>query len=215
MSPKLLLKVILSIILLCVGLIFQALHAKNFGVRGVTWQIKEQNLIDVLSQKAAKQDIRSLQEKMREKAKSQSLRPTPLNLPRAEKTTHHEYVPVTTLGQDLKDDKGRIFAKKGSSINVLSKMPLFATKLLFINADDAAQIKFAQKIIQENTALKVILTGGNILDTTNILQVPVYFDQQGKITDKLGITHLPAFVTRVDLSLDVAQIAILEDGNEI
>lgn len=190
-------------------------NAKNLGLRGVVWQIKEHNLINVLESKAAEQDVTALQNKMRAKAKQQSLRPTPLSLPRAQKTTHHEYVPITTLGQDLRDDKGRVFARKGTSINVLSKMPLFSKKLLFIDADDGAQCQFAKKVIKKNTNIKVILTGGNVLDARNALQAPVYFDQQGKITEKLGVSHVPALVTRVDLALDVAEIAITEQGNEI
>jgi hypothetical protein len=69
--------------------------------------------------------------------------------------------------------------------------------LLFIDARDTAQVKRASGILDERGGkLKVILTGGSYLDLMRRWKRPVFFDQQGTLTEKLGIRHVPALVTQ-------------------
>jgi conjugal transfer pilus assembly protein TraW len=44
--------------------------------------------------------------------------------------------------------------------------------------------------------VKVILTGGSYLDLMRRWQRPVFYDQQGSLTTKLGIRQVPALVTQ-------------------
>ena len=44
--------------------------------------------------------------------------------------------------------------------------------------------------------VKVILTGGSYLDLMRRWQRPVFYDQQGNLTTKLGIRQVPALVTQ-------------------
>ena len=44
--------------------------------------------------------------------------------------------------------------------------------------------------------MKVILTGGAYLDLMRRWQRPVFYDQQGNLTTKLGIRQVPALGTQ-------------------
>jgi conjugal transfer pilus assembly protein TraW len=79
--------------------------------------------------------------------------------------------------------------------------------LLFIDARDTAQIKRASGILDERGGkLKVILTGGSYLDLMHRWKRPVFFDQQGTLTEKLGIRHVPALVTQDGKRLKIEEI---------
>jgi conjugal transfer pilus assembly protein TraW len=52
----------------------------------------------------------------------------------------------------------------------------------------------------------VILTGGSYLDLMRRWKRPVFFDQQGTLTDKLGIRHVPALVTQDGKRLKIEEI---------
>jgi conjugal transfer pilus assembly protein TraW len=54
--------------------------------------------------------------------------------------------------------------------------------------------------------LKVILTGGSYLDLMRRWKRPVFFDQQGTLTEKLGIRHVPALVTQDGKRLKIEEI---------
>ena len=69
--------------------------------------------------------------------------------------------------------------------------------LLFIDARDREQVARARKLIDERQGkVKVILTGGSYLDLMRRWQRPVFYDQQGNLTTKLGIRQVPALVTQ-------------------
>ncbi len=60
---------------------------------------------------------------------------------------------------------------------------------------------------------KIILTGGAIKSVSNKLGARIYFDQEGRITQKLGITHVPAIVERKGDALLVTEQRIEGDSN--
>ena len=100
-------------------------------------------------------------------------------------------------------------AKTGAASAKLARRSASATRRLqdFIDARDAAQVKRASGILDERGGkLKVILTGGSYLDLMRRWKRPVFFDQQGTLTDKLGIRHVPALVTQDGKRLKIEEI---------
>jgi conjugal transfer pilus assembly protein TraW len=79
--------------------------------------------------------------------------------------------------------------------------------LLFIDARDAAQVGRARRILDERGGkVKVILTAGSYLDLMRRLKHPVFFDQQGQLTTKFGIRHVPALITQEGKRLRIDEI---------
>ena len=84
----------------------------------------------------------------------------------------------------------------GTVVNPLDSVTL-SQALLFIDARDREQVARARKLIDERQGkVKVILTGGSYLDLMRRWQRPVFYDQQGNLTTKLGIRQVPALVTQ-------------------
>lgn len=66
---------------------------------------------------------------------------------------------------------------------------------------------------QWNSLSKNPLSGNQLVGNQLVENQPVYFDQTGKLTKKLGIKHVPAVVTQEGLKLKVSEIA-LEEGTK-
>ena len=74
-------------------------------------------------------------------------------------------------------------------------------------ARDREQVARARKLIDERQGkVKVILTGGSYLELMRHWKRPVFYDQQGQLTDQLGIRHVPALVTQEGRRLRIDEI---------
>ncbi|EFM6411368.1 type-F conjugative transfer system protein TraW, partial [Escherichia coli] len=91
-------------------------------------------------------------------------------------------------------------------INPLDTVSL-AGPLYFLDADDERQVAwFNQQPAELNR--KVILVGGNIRDATKALNTRIYFDQDGSLSRRFGLTWIPAVVRQDGNSLVVTSAAM-------
>lgn len=185
-------------------------YSANLGVIGTTFPVAELSLMKFIE---SNQDV--IQKEWKSKVSEHTNRPKPLNLKRTNRTYTHFYKPVIVLQNDLLDEKGEVLWPKGTRVNALDNMSSYAPHWILFNADDNAQILFAKRMLKNYKKAKVILTGGAIDKAESELLSPIYFDQGGRITDKLGIKHVPAFVERFKDSLKISEVAISENGDEI
>ena len=110
---------------------------------------------------------------------------------------------------DVKDQNGRIVARRGTVIEPLKISPLQAG-LLFIDGRDEAQIQYALKAYRA-APLKIILVAGSAFDLrvrfkdliiNGSKTVPFYFDQRAMILRQLNslyridINSVPALLTQ-------------------
>lgn len=180
------------------------------GVVGEVFPVAEKSFLALIEEKL--QDPAILAD-FTEKTLRQIDRPRALKLTRALKTESHAYAPEVILKNDIVDHTGHVLWKQGTRINALEQLPSYQPYWIFLNADDAAQVRWASFQLHEN--YKIILTGGSIRNASASFQQEIFFDQGGRITRQLGITHIPARVKRKDNALIIEEIAIREDGHEI
>lgn len=188
--------------------------AKSLGVVGELWPVKERSMLALLKERAAKVNRAELKLHWQNRVKVRADRPEPLHLPRAEKSTRHRYEPIAHVTQDIVSADGHLIAGAGSSVNALAQLPGFKPEMLFFNADDKAQVRWAENKARQLPQAKLILTRGSIRAMELLFNRPIYFDQLGVITKKFAITHLPAHAYRRDLSIIIDELAIKENGNE-
>ena len=101
------------------------------------------------------------------------------------------------MTQDLADHNGKVFARAGEQFNPLDRVKM--SPMLFIDGDNEKQINWALKKISEKKIFrhdfaKIVLVKGSPFDLQEKLKRSIYFDQQGLLTKKLGIEHVPAIV---------------------
>lgn len=195
----------------------QELHAKSLGVLGQTFPVAEKSLLVLIYERLNSMQQQGqwegIERKWVNQVESHVMRPKPLGLARTDKKIIHYYTPIATVNQDVVDATGRIILNKGMSINALTQMPSYRPVWVFINYDDEAQRKFADSIRSKFSDIQWILTGGTIGDAEKQINQTIYFDQEGRISKKLKIKHVPALVTRSQDSLKVVEYAIGENGH--
>ncbi|HDP0034300.1 TPA: type-F conjugative transfer system protein TraW [Legionella pneumophila] len=194
-------------------------HAKSFGVVGEVFPVAEKSFLVLIEERlrtlTASGELESLHRKWINTVVNHTNRPIALGLERTNQTISHYYTSEITLSKDITDHKGKVLYPKGTHINALEHMPAYRPCWLFFNADDEAQIRWAQMQKSNCPNPKFVLTGGAINRTEKNLNAVIYFDQEGRITRKLHIEHVPARVTRQDNQLLIVEMAIKENGNVV
>ncbi|MEZ9291796.1 type-F conjugative transfer system protein TraW [Vibrio lentus] len=115
--------------------------------------------------------------------------------------------PSITIPKDIiAPTTGAVIAKAGTRVNPFDSrtwpkvdgqevLPQFELSkvLVFFDARDAQQRRFASEY-QNAKPIKWVLTGGSPNQMAALLEARMYFAQQGFLTEKLKITHVPAIV---------------------
>jgi len=188
-----------------------AVRAHDLGVIGPVYPIAEPNLLEVilarLRDAEASGVLARLQRDAQARAKHQIEQPAAIvKLTKTTKARSFFYDPSTVVPYAILDADGKLLVPPGTTVNPLDTVSL-SQALLFIDARDTAQVKRASAILdQRGGKLKVILTGGSYLDLMRRWKRPVFFDQQGTLTEKLGIRHVPALVTQDGKRLRIEEI---------
>ncbi len=173
----------------------------DLGTHGHTFEIAEPDLLKQITDGVKNLEKQTLIDKVR----SSISRPQPVaGITKATDTKVFYYDPSIIVPNDLKDQTGRIFHKAGVRINPLSYRAL-SKCIIFIDGDDETQVKWA--IEQKG---KIVLTSGSPTQLMDELDRPIYFDQGGKLTSKLGIKHVPAIVTQEGMKLKITELALSE-----
>ncbi len=185
-------------------------HANNLGVIGEVFQIKEPDLLQEIHQKltALEQSgqLNAMMQQINHQAEAQIKRPAPS--PEITTTSTPRvwlFDPSIVLNQTIQGEKGQVLWPKGTVINPLTRVSINET-LIFFNADDSRQVKWAAAEIANSTQpVKPILVQGDWSVLMKAWQRPVYFDQQGKLTTRFGITHVPAKLTQAGLKFRIEE----------
>ncbi|HGN8993519.1 TPA: type-F conjugative transfer system protein TraW [Klebsiella michiganensis] len=174
-------------------------QAADLGTWGDLWPVREQDMLQLITQR-----LQTLQttgkwdqtmDEFKQRVIENSQRPAPVEgIKRAEKYEQRWFDPSIRLTEDLKDNEGRVFARKGEVVNPLKTVP-FVQTLYFINGDDADQVAWMKRQVPETLMSKIILVRGSVPETSAALDSRIYFDQNGVLSQRFGLTTVPARIT--------------------
>ncbi|MBA3814895.1 MAG: type-F conjugative transfer system protein TraW [Alphaproteobacteria bacterium] len=209
----------IQLIILLSGMFTEACFAKDCGTQGVIYPIEEVDPIQIIQQKLkAMEDSGELKQRnleLQKKARASIERPKPVEgITRATISRTFIFDPTYIVKEDLYDHQGRVFAKKDTKINPLENISL-SQDLVFLDGDDEEQLAWVKDQLTKNTGIKpirLILVKGAPLKLAEDLEIPIYFDQGGTLTTKLGISHVPTFVSQVNLHLKIEEIVLPPSG---
>lgn len=188
-----------------------AARAQDLGVIGPVYPIAEPSLLEVILSKLREAEATGVLARLQRDAQANAKRgiEEPAPVARITKTTKARsfyYDPSIVVPYAITDAEGNMIVFRGTKVNPLDTVSL-SKALLFIDARDAAQVGRAGNILDERGGkVKVILTGGSYLDLMRRWKRPVFFDQQGSLTEKLGIRHVPALVTQEGKRLRIDEL---------
>ena len=212
----------LIIILLVLTIAILPVYAKDFGTQGHSYQITEQEFLQMIAERLKKIDMSKEQEKMQKVVRDRVKNPRAIESVKPATATRSFYFdPTYTLDKDVVLPCGKILHKAGTQVNPLEHMDL-NRRLLFIDARRIEQVKWLRaqldKPLQEQKELvedRVILVGGSPFTLKELLKDEhknkVYFDQNGELTTRFGITGSPAVVVQDGLRLRIDEIKLVKN----
>ena len=177
--------------LLLAGLILCSnAKALDLGIVGPTYAIAETNLLEVIEQRVNQLEP-SLVDRWKARAQMAVDRPKGRVLPRATTNQLRRFDPSIQVQESIRDEHGKVIIAKGTWVNPLRVNPL-PNALCFIDADDQAQVGWAQKRCVDD---QVVLVNGSPTQTAKALKRRIYFDQHSKLVDVFQIEALPVVLS--------------------
>ena len=190
--------------------------AMDLGTIGPVYPVKEPHLLDFIRQRLQGKERSGELKKLEEQASARGIdsvtRPQPVaGIQTAQAARTFYFDPTFTLDRNILDDKGNLLFPAGTRKNPLEIVAL-SKHLLFFDARDKRQVTRARALIAAYQARKVsvkpILVGGSYLDLMKSWRAPVYYDQQGVLTHRLGITKVPAIVSQEGMRLRIDELGL-------
>lgn len=185
---------------------------RDLGCYGETFPIQEVSLLDVIRHQlkglvdsdSLDQHQKLIQERMVHRIQH------PSSVEGLKPTTHPRAFtldPTFVLDQDIKDAQGRILYPQGTKINPLHYVSL-SKPLLFVDGD--VHQDWVKEQSKQSPHAKVILVKGSPLALEKDLNHPVYFDQGGFLSKRLGLSQIPARVTQQGDHLLIEEVLLTE-----
>ena len=188
-------------------------HATDLGVIGPTYAITEPHLLKMIAQRLREKErsgeLKRLEELARARGVQTVTNPPPIEGVRATQTARTFYVdPSFTLERNIQDGQGKLLFPAGTRKNPLEIVSL-SRHLLFFDARDRLQVSRARDLMAAYRGrVKPILTGGSYLDLMQSWRVPVFYDQQGLLVKRFGITQVPALVSQEGQRLRIDEMEV-------
>ena len=188
-------------------------RAMDVGVIGPTYEISEPHLLQMIEQRLREKErsgeLRRLESQARERGIATVKNPPPVAGLRATEAVRTFYFdPSFTLDRNVLGPQGELLFAAGTRKNPLEVVSL-SRHLLFFDARDPRQVGRARQLIAlYQGRVKPILVGGSYLDLMQSWHVPVYYDQQGLLTRRRGITQVPALVSQEGRRLRIDELAV-------
>lgn len=198
---------------LALTLLCASAHATDLGVLGPTYEIKEPHLLQMIEQRLREKEksgeLARIEEEARIRGTDAVRNPQPVASVHATLSARTFYFdPTFTLDRNIVGVKGELLFPAGTRKNPLEIVSL-SRHLLFFDARDSRQVRRAHELLTHYQGkVKPILTGGSYLDLMKSWRVPVYYDQHGLLTRRLGITQVPALVSQEGQRLRIDELEV-------
>ncbi|MEM6415608.1 MAG: type-F conjugative transfer system protein TraW [Pseudomonadota bacterium] len=183
------------------ALFCEAARAEDLGVRGEVFPVAEPDLFSEIQARfnrlEAAGEVDRINQRLRDRAIATAERPPRVEgIDRTTDPRSFHFDPTVVVQENIVTPDGRIIASAGDTFNPLDYTPM-QQRLVFFDGDDLEQVEWARaEIAGTDAQVQPILIGGPVLELTRNWRRQVFFDQGGKITERFGISQVPARVIR-------------------
>lgn len=194
-------------------LVGAAAQATDLGTLGPTYGIAEPHLLQMIEQRLREKErsgeLARIEQEARQRGTDTVRHPPALaNVRTTQAARTFFYDPTYTLDRNILGAQGELLFAAGTRANPLDVVSL-SRHLIFFDARDARQVRRARELMAHYQGrVKPILTGGSYLDLMKSWRIPVYYDQQGLLTRRLGITQVPALVSQEGRRLRIDEMEL-------
>lgn len=187
--------------------------AHDLGTLGPTYPIAEPHLLQMIEQRLREKErsgeLARIAEEARARGQQAVRQPEPVAGVRTTiRPRSFHFDPSVVLAQDVVGARGERLFAAGTRANPLDVVTL-SRPLVFFDARDRRQVRQARALLdREGGRAMPVLTGGSYLDLMAAWRTPVYYDQQGLLTRRLGITQVPALVSQEGRMLRIDEMEV-------
>ncbi len=194
----------------------QRTEARDYGRLGATFPIAEPDLLATIEARLraaqASGEMARVNADFARRTEERVRRPAPVaGIGATEQARSWTFDPTIVLERDIRDQKGTLIAAAGQRINPLDFVGL-RQDIVFVDGDDPRQLDWATKRYSELKA-KIVFVAGSPFEEMTARKRRFFFDQEGKLTSRFGIAHVPAIVSQAGRVLQVSEI-VLPKGRE-
>lgn len=189
-------------------------HATDLGTLGPTYEIAEPHLLQMIEQRLREKErsgeLARIEQDARTRGTEAVRNPAPVaGIQTTAKPRSFYFDPTYTLDRNIFGAQGELMFAAGTKANPLDVVSL-SRHLLFFDARDDRQVRQARALMARYQGkVKPILTAGSYLDLMKSWRIPVYYDQQGLLTRRLGIAQVPALVSQEGKRLRIDEIEVM------
>ncbi|KVT55584.1 type-F conjugative transfer system protein TraW [Burkholderia ubonensis] len=189
--------------------------AGMLGTVGPTYPIAEPSAVDqILAQlrkKAQTGELARLQQEAVRRSLNSARNPAPVDGIRTATARSEQLIdPTVTYPEPVRTDDGRIVIPAGTKVNPLDIMPFTETLVFFDGRDPEQAAAVARLLARPNVRVKPVLIAGSWLDLTKQFKTQVYFDQNGTLSHRFGISEVPALIRQQGKALSLSVVPARE-----
>lgn len=183
---------------------------QHLGVHGNLWEIQEEDAVSYIKRRIGELEkdgtVADIRKKNTEEIKNAMLNPRPVPGVSSATTDSIRYFdPSIVTNRAVVDAKGRVLFPAGTRVNPLMYGGL-SKRLIFIDAREQNQVKFALSEVTKNPRDAIILVGGSWVEVSKKLGSQAYYDQAGEMVRRFQLTKVPAIVSQDGLRLKIEEI---------
>ena len=174
-------------------------QAADLGTHGPLYEVEEPSLLETiyarLEEMETSGELDEMKRAQQQRTRDYVKRPKPVSgLIRAVEPAEWDVDLSITLAEDIADHRGVVFARAGTVVNPLA-FSSFDKRIVLFDGDDEDQLEYALSEGDELDTL-LVLVNGDPLSLMRKYGRRFYFDQQSVLTDRFGVRHVPAEITR-------------------
>ncbi|MDE0702897.1 MAG: type-F conjugative transfer system protein TraW [Rhodospirillaceae bacterium] len=187
--------------------------AKDLGVRGATWPVAEPDLLAQIEARLVEMErsgeMARLQRQARDRARMKLEEPDPVpGIAPAREERSRLFDPAITVARDIRTPDGALIAVAGTRVNPLERIAL-TPDLLFVDGRREAEVAWA--LVREEESgrpAKIVLLAGRPLDLMRRHRRPFFFDMDGRLAARFGLSLTPVLVAQDGTTLRITEFPV-------
>ena len=189
--------------------------AKDLGVLGETWPIEEPDLLvqveTVLVEMERSGDLARLNDEARARARERLEAPPAVpGIAPARASRTWMFDPAITVTEDVLGPDGAVIAAAGTRIEPLAHRPL-TQALLFIDGTRSVEVEWA---LAQAAPTRIVLLAGRPFELARAHGRVFYFDQNGVLAERFGLSATPARIRQEGVKLRIAEVPLVDVADD-
>ena len=188
--------------------------AKDLGVRGPVWPVAEPDLLAQIEARLGEMGASGEMARMRGEAlaaarqrleapgRVEGIGPARVHSARL-------FDPSMEVDRDIRAPDGTLIAARGTRINPLDKMHGLARDLLFIDGTRPVEVSWA---LRHERPSRIVLVDGRPLDLMRTHGRRFFFDQGGRLSQRLGLRATPSVVAAEGSLLRITEVPLEDEA---